>query len=770
MYTPGAILLWFAFLAGIASTAGFAGAVRRGDEWLRFARQTFWLMAASIVAASGLLMYLLLVHDYRLSYVWAYSDNSLPTSYLISSFWGGQEGSFLLWVLCGVLMGLPLMRLAREYESRVMLFYNLTLLSLTVLMLKQSPFRFHAGLVQGKVPLDGQGLNPLLQNPWMVIHPPFMFIGYASLAIPFAFAMAALWMRRYEDWTRITLPWALVSVATLGAAIMMGGYWSYETLGWGGYWGWDPVENASLVPWLISVALVHGMVLQKMSGRFRRLNLVLAAGAFVLVVYATFLTRSGVLSNFSVHSFVDLGITSWLVVNIAVFVLLSVAFLVWRWREIPTEVGSEPFLSRTVFSVLAVLTCVLIAVIVLVGTSAPLITRLWGEPSQVGPSFYNHVGVWLAILLGALLGLAPFLGWKAAKANAGRKMIVSLGLAGGVAAAALLLGLRNPLAVVYLLAAVMGLVANGWATVDWVRAGRWTAAGGSVAHIGVAVMLVGFMTTGWLGREQRVELQQGRPAEVLGRTLTFRGVDKPSPAARDAMVVDVTDVRGATSELRPRMWVNPKSRQLVANPDIRSRLTTDLYLAPVEYQPPGGAVPGLELTLTRSQPATFRDWTLTFIGFEMGAKTAEADAMTVLTPIEVARPGREPIVVKPGMTMGSDGNVRPLAIAVPDSGAIRIEATGISVDEGRVKLEIVDPAVAPAGGSPAVFVLDVSTKPLIGAVWLGTVLVILGSLMALTLRGRQVSAPAETFLAAPTVGLPRMPQVRTGAGLGTGSA
>ena len=755
MYTPGAILLWLAFLAGLASTVGFAGAVRKGDEWRRFARQTFWLMTVAVVTASALLMYLLLTHDYRLAYVWAYSDNALPTWYLISSFWGGQEGSFLLWVLCGVLMGLPLMRLAREYESRVMLFYNLTLLSLTALMLKQSPFRFHQGLSQGAVPLDGQGLNPLLQNPWMVIHPPFMFIGYASLAIPFAFALAALWMRRYEDWTRITLPWAVVSVATLGTAIMMGGYWSYETLGWGGYWGWDPVENASLVPWLISVALVHGMVLQKMSGRFRRLNLVLAAAAYLLVVYATFLTRSGVLSNFSVHSFVDLGITSWLVINIAAFVLLSGAFLVWRWREIPTEVGTEPFLSRTVFSVLAVLACVLIATIVLVGTSAPLITRLWGEPSQVGPSFYNHVGVWLAILIGLLLGVTPFLGWKAAKAHAGRKMTISLVVTATVVVAAVLFGLHSPLAILYLGAALMGLVANLWATVDWVRAGRWTAAGGAVAHIGVAVMLIGFMTTGWLGRERRVELRQDQPVEVLGRTLTFRGVDKPTPTARDAMVVEVKDRHGSAYQLKPRMWLNPKSRQLVANPDIRSGLTTDLYLAPVEYQPAGAAVPGIELTLTRNQPEAFRDWTLTFTGFEMVPPATEDAAMTVLTPITVARPNREPVMVRPGLEMGANGNVRPLAVAVPDSGAIRVEATGISVDEGRVRLEILDPALAPAGGSPAVFVVDVSTKPLIGAVWLGTVLVVIGTLMALVLRGRQVSAP--TVAPQPADRLPIMP-------------
>ena len=213
-----------------------------------------------------------MTHDYRLHYVWAYSDNLLELKYLVSSFWGGQEGSFLLWIFWGVLLGLPLMRFARAYESRVMVFYNLTLLSLIMLLLKQDPFRFHEGLTTGMIPLDGQGLNPLLQNPWMVIHPPIMFIGYASLAIPFAFALAALWMRRYDEWTKASMPWVLLSLGTLGTAIMLGGYWAYETLGWGGYWGWDPVENASLVPWLATAALTHGMLLQRSRHRFRRLN------------------------------------------------------------------------------------------------------------------------------------------------------------------------------------------------------------------------------------------------------------------------------------------------------------------------------------------------------------------------------------------------------------------------------------------------------------------------------------------------------------------
>ena len=388
MYLPGTILMWTAFLLGLASTITFWMSIRDPERWRSQARQAYVLMTAAVVVASGLLMYLLVTHDYRLHYVWAYSDNLLPLHYLISTFWGGQEGSFLLWILCGVLLGLPLMRYARGYESRVMVVYNLTLLSLLALLLKQDPFRFHEGLTAAAGPImDGQGLNPLLQNPWMVIHPPIMFVGYASLAIPFAFAIAALWMQRYDEWTKVSLPWVLVSLATLGTAIMLGGYWAYETLGWGGYWGWDPVENASLVPWLATLALTHGMLLQRGRNRFRRLNLVLAVAAFLLVVYATFLTRSGVLADFSVHSFVDLGITSWLVFIMGFFLVLSVGMLAWRWREIPTEVGQEPFMSRTIFFVVGILLTILIGLVVLFGTSAPLISRLWGEPAQVGPDF-----------------------------------------------------------------------------------------------------------------------------------------------------------------------------------------------------------------------------------------------------------------------------------------------------------------------------------------------------------------------------------------------
>ena len=234
MYLPGAIALWVAFAALVASTVLYARSLRGHQEARSWARQAYGLATVSILMAAGILVFLILRHDFRLHYVYSYSDLSLSTRYLIATFWAGQEGSFLLWLTWGMIVGLPLIRYARHYEDRTLIVYNIAQISLLLILLRQSPFRFLTGLAPGQVPLDGQGLNPLLQNPWMTIHPPIMFLGYAATAVPFSFAVAALWGRRYDEWTKASMPWALVTVVTLGCAILLGGYWAYVTLGWGG--------------------------------------------------------------------------------------------------------------------------------------------------------------------------------------------------------------------------------------------------------------------------------------------------------------------------------------------------------------------------------------------------------------------------------------------------------------------------------------------------------------------------------------------------------
>ena len=843
MYLPGTVLLWAAFMLLLTSTVGYVLVVRGDASWRRLARQAYVLMTVAIVVAAGLLMYLFVTHDYRLFYVTAYSDNSLPLRYLISSFWAGQEGSFLLWIFWGALLGLPLMRFARHYESRVMIFYNMTVLSLVILLLKQDPFRFHKGLTAATIPMDGQGLNPLLQNPWMVIHPPIMFLGYASLAIPFSFALAGVWMKQYDEWTKASLPWVLLSLVTLGTAIMLGGYWAYETLGWGGYWGWDPVENASLVPWLMTGALTHGILLQRGRKRFRRLNLVLAVLAYLLVVYATFLTRSGVLADFSVHSFVDLGITGWLVFNMMFFLLLSIGVLAWRWRDVPTEGGDEPFLSRTIFFVIGIVLLMSTSFMVAVGTSAPLISRLWSsKPSQVGPHFYNTVGMPLAIAFGLFLGSIPFLAWKGPAKAAGRRLLYVIGVVAVLTVLGFVAGVHRPESVAYMTAALFCVVSNFWTVGEKARRGQWRAAGGYVTHVGLGLMLLAFLTTGLYDSSSKVKLEQGKPTKVLGYTLTFQGVQKPTPQSRDAMVVKVTPPSGKSFLLEPKMWVNRKSNQLVANPDIRVFLTRDLYLAPVEYNPEKEPPVSGTLRLTQDQAASFKKWQLEFKGFDMSKQNVVPGALTVGTIIELKRPGVEPVELEPtvistsegvqalpvaipgtpagkirisgvnassgmvevqllglgggvarsavmhkgeslsykdlkitfddfdlsdfdpqagrihigavfevehnGKTVeveprfrgGQEGGPQILPAEIPDSGGMTLSLGKISANDGTAELKVFDPNMPPQPPQPASLVLDVSIKPLISLVWVGTLVVIAGIILAIGLRRRDVAS------------------------------
>jgi cytochrome c-type biogenesis protein CcmF len=686
MFLPGAIALWVAFFALIASTLFYFRSMRGHTEARTWARQAYGLATTGVVIASGVLLYLILVHDFRIHYVFSYSDTSLPTSYLISTFWAGQEGSFLLWLLWGMIVGLPLIRYAQHYEDRTLFVYNLAQLSLLLILLRQSPFRLLAGLPPGQVPFDGQGLNPLLQNPWMTIHPPIMFLGYAATAVPFAFAVAALWERRYDEWTKASLPWALLTVVTLGCAILLGGYWAYVTLGWGGYWGWDPVENSSLVPWIASAALVHGMLLQRARGRFRKLNFSLAILAYVLVVYATFLTRSGVLADFSVHSFVDLGITGWLVGNLTGALLIGFGSLIWRWREIPSEPGDEPFLSRTVFFVLAISALLGTAAMVLLGTSAPLITRIVTKPSQVGPAFYNRVTIPIGILLASLLGVVPFLHWKGTSEEFRKRLLVAGTLAVVATGVGIAVGAHGVLYVAFLLVSLFAFFSNLLKTTDKVRTKRFRAAGGYLAHVGLGLMLAGIITSSAYDRSEKVVLPLGQSKQVMGYTLTFKGVEKPKPTSREAMLVEVREANGRTYLARPRMFRNEKSNQLVANPDVRVHLTHDLYVSPIEFDPGRPAESGRTLEIAKGETGKVGPLSIVFDGFDMSGSHGEAEKVSIGARLTV-RAGAVSQQITPRLTSGEKGFVGE-PVAVPGLQGATVAITGVNASAGRVRLAL----------------------------------------------------------------------------------
>jgi cytochrome c-type biogenesis protein CcmF len=686
MFIPGVIALWAAFVALCASTFSYVQSLRGQEKARERARQFYALAVFGIVAASAMLLYLIVTHNFGIHYVFSYSDRSLPLGYLVATFWAGQEGSFLLWLLWGSLIGLALIRYARHYEDRTLIVYNLTLVSLLLILLRQSPFRPLTGLPAGQMPFDGQGLNPLLQNPWMTIHPPIMFLGYAATAVPFAFAVAALWGRRYDDWVRASLPWALVTVVTLGCAILLGGYWAYVTLGWGGYWGWDPVENSSLVPWLASAALVHGMLLQRARGRFRKLNFSLAMLAYVLVVYATFLTRSGVLADFSVHSFVDLGITGWLVGNLVAFLLVGIAALIWRWREIPAQAGDEPLLSRTVFFVLAIATLIGTAAMVLLGTSAPLITRLAAQPSQVSAAFYNRVTLPVGILFAGLLGVVPFLHWRGAHETLRARVLASAGVAGAFTVIGVLAGARGVLFIAFLFVALFAFVSNLIKTIEEARKARFRAAGGYLAHVGLGLMLAGIIASSAYDRSEKVVLPLGEAKQVMGYTLTFKGIDKPTPTAHEAMLVEVQEPGGGSYVARPKMFRNEKSNQLVANPDVRMRLTHDVYVAPIEFDPGKEPENGATVELGKGESGGAGPYTFKFLAFDMTGAHGDGQSLSLGAKLEVTYRGATQLMT-PRLVSGP-GGFEAQPVALPGAGGAAVTIVGVDAGSKRIRLGV----------------------------------------------------------------------------------
>ncbi|HPS79634.1 MAG TPA: cytochrome c-type biogenesis CcmF C-terminal domain-containing protein, partial [Thermoanaerobaculaceae bacterium] len=464
---------------------------------------------------------------------------------------------------------------------------------------------------------------------------------------------------------------------------------------------------------------------------------------------ATFLTRSGVLADFSVHSFVDLGITAWLVGNLVVFLLLGIGFLAWRWREIPSQHGDEPFWTRTVLTVVGIGVLLGAAAMVLLGTSAPLLTRLATKPSQVGPAFYNQVMLPIGIALALLLALIPHLGWK----ETGDKLRVRLPVSGAVAlmatAAALGLGARGGLYLAFLAAAVFAAASNAWRLVGATRAGSISRAGAHLTHLGLTLMLVGIITSSGFDRSQKVTLPEGAEVHAFDRTLVFQGVDTQSEPGKQHMLVQVRQGSGTPWLARPVMWKNPKSGQLVANPDLHVGLAHDIYIAPVEINPGRSAEPDGVIELGKGESQAVGAATLTFQDFDRGGGHAEGQQLSVGATLTLALSGEPTRTVVPRLGMSEKGmtSSREALLGIPGGW---VEVAGINADLGRVRLKLGGiPGVHAAPGEPASFVAELTIKPGISLVWIGLLVLLAGATLALARRRSETAlagppAPAET--------------------------
>ena len=736
---PGVVAIWGALFAGLASALAYFAVDRGRRELLPLARTTYTAFATCVVVASAILMTLLLQHRFDVAYVNSYSSLDLPLHFLISTFWAGQEGSFLLWCFWGSVIGLFVWRSAKEQEAPVMVVYLASFLGIVAILCKQSPFK----MLPPPSPADGVGLNPLLQDPWMVIHPPVMFIGFASLSVPFSFAIAALWKKRWDGWIPRALPWALLTFLTLGTAILMGGYWAYKTLGWGGYWGWDPVENTSLVPWLFTAALVHGMFLQRSKKRHRKVNLILACTAYATILYGTFLTRSGVLADFSVHSFIDLGITGWLVAILGTFVALSIVLIAFRWRSIPTSRDEEtPILSRSVLFILGIAVFCALGLVILLGTSAPLLTRLSGTPSQVQTAFYGTTTAPAGFLLVLLSGLVAFVSWKG---TSGRELFASslrsLAVAAVVTVVALGFGARGLSSLVLIFMAVFAADMNLRAVLRKARDGRLGGAGGYLAHVGVGIMLAGVVVSGAYARSQRLTLKVGTPTKAGDATLTFLRVVPGTAERKQAMEVRVETPRGKAYYAYPKMYENSRTGQLMANPSIRSSAITDLYIAPQQYDPGQPETVGRDARLTKGTTTnidgtgfTFRDFAADRAAMMRGEKT-----VLVLTDLTITPPdgSQHDMTVKSVFHLDGSGSEAE-ELEIPGLPGAKLRVLAVSPSDGAVVVRLTGVSKNPADEFQAATVeslsVEVTRKPLIALVWGGFYVMMAGGLLAFVKR------------------------------------
>ncbi len=817
--TIGSLLILVAFVATVLSGVAFFKATRapaEADAWKRIGRGGWFVMLGASVAAFGLLVFLFATHQYQYAYVYSNSGNDLPTYFTLAATWAGQEGSFLLWIVFNAVLGALLIRwgsrsavgrdaeLRRTFEPPVLAVFALGqafLLSMVVglelgdLSVGASPFLTLAAKfpdapvlqVAGYVPPDGNGLNDLLQNYWMTIHPPTLFVGFASMMVPFAFAVAGLWTRRYTQWVRPALPWTLFANLVLGVGIVMGGYWAYVTLSFGGYWAWDPVENSSLVPWLFGIAAVHAMIVQKKSAAGHKSALILSIAAFMFVVYSTFLTRSGILGDVSVHSFVDLGLYNQLLLWILSMGVVGFGLFAWRYRELPAPRTPPATLSRESMIFTGALTLCLLGLVIIVGTSAPILGRIFRDnPAGVAISFYNTWTLPLAIVVASLAGLGQLFWWKKMTVeNVNRALLkplaltvastaavlvltpfvpvttapaplvaaeavqtIEAGLGGGVEAFWTSYG-QSLLLLLLLFAAFFAFYGNG--SVLWrIARGNLRLAGGSVTHVGFALMLLGIFSSTIFneplsdgqgadlrGDRDNFILQLGQEKTVEGWTVGYEGKHF-NDRGRTVYALDVAAPNGKRFQTANVVYQSD-SEQWIQQPHVEKFLDEDLYIAifPSAMMSSGQptAAPG-ELLLRRGDTAPLDDGTYTveFVEYQLDPEVADLPAdsldLAVGAVLRVTKAATGEVqTVRPVYVIRTDRRQEFVQTRIPDWD-LSFAFTGMQVDNDAVQLVVEGAETVPEDW----VVVQAYRKPFISLLWLGTVVLGFGFALSIVRR------------------------------------
>jgi len=611
MGDAGYVVLLLALAAAIYSAVAFAfGGRGKRPALTESARNSLLAVFVLVTLAVETLVYALVTHDFSIKYVASYSSRDTSLPYLISALWAGNAGSLLFWAWLLSLFAAVVV-FQRRKSGQELLPYTATIIMTTqaffliLLLFVSNPFRTMAF-----APPDGVGLNPMLENPGMIIHPPVILAGYVGLTIPFAFAISALLNKRLGDeWIVTVRRWTLLTWLLLGAGNIIGAWWAYVELGWGGYWAWDPVENAGLMPWLVATAFLHSIMMQRRRGMLKVWNIMLIILAFILAIFGTFLTRSGILS--SVHAYAESSLGPFFLIFIGVTLLGSLGLLYFRREELKSEAEMESLVSRESTFLLNNLLLVGATFAIFLGTIFPVISEaVRGVKISVGVPFFNQVNgpIFLAVIL--LAGICVLIGWRRASIrNLLRSLLCPLVAAVILGIGLVISGMREwyALAAFCLSGFVLFSILYQWSREvkarHRIKAENYFKAfwsllgvnkpryGGYIVHLGILLLTTGIIGSSFYDVEKEAVLMPGESMSINNYTLTYEGTDQYDTRSKTVVsaTMAVRHEGKLLGKLIPEKYLHRSHAQPVTEIAIRSTLREDLYVILISADKNGGA-------------------------------------------------------------------------------------------------------------------------------------------------------------------------------------
>jgi cytochrome c-type biogenesis protein CcmF len=802
----GQMFIILAFGSALLSTISYYFSTvsqnKLDQSWFRLGRLGFWVNTISVVGIGCCLFYIIYKNLFEYHYAWAHSSKTLPVYYIISSYWEGQEGSFWLWAFWQALLGNVLIWKAKSWERPVMTIVALSQMLLASMLIGveifgtrvgSSPFILLRDAIQAPIfsspdylsfIKDGNGLNPLLQNYWMVIHPPTLFLGFASMIIPFAYAVAGLWQKRYREWIQPAISYSLFSVMILGTGIIMGSFWAYESLNFNGFWAWDPVENASIFPWLTLMGAVHVLIVYKNTGQAYVTATVLTLISFVLVLYASFLTRSGILGETSVHAFTDLGMFWHLVVDVVIFLAIAATLVIRRWKELPISKKDEETYSREFWMFVGAVFLALSCFHLLVVTSIPVWNAIFHTslaPPTQPVNFYNVFQSGFAVVITLLAGFTQFLKYK--KTDTIRFFITAvLYFVFALLVTALLVYItgiyhNHWIYMVVMLGAVYSVLSNAKILAD-VFKGKVKLAGSAVAHIGFGLLLVGAVIAAGTSSivsqnntgivevagfdkvadvKENIMLYKDEPVNMGGYKVTYVGDSLAMPNHYFKVNYQRFDAHNKLIEnftLKPNAQANAKMG-LVATPDTKHYLFHDLYThvtaAPIkgeENLTAGGAAheetnddknydPPVLHELSVGDTIHYRDGFIVLKGLNKDAKVQSIplgpNDVSLGAQLEINVHGRiyqsEPVFMIKG------GSSFDFARKVEDAG-LKLRFSKILPEKNKFEISVYQQPES----KKAYIVLKAIEFPYINFFWSGTIIMVIGFLLSIFRRNKELRA------------------------------